>query len=581
MKYSEIGRRLDEWRDKTIETIRKGVAPFGEAAEKVIGWVDKPEETTDTTVKDSTTIREAREKANQSDWSDLGKVLAISVPLVPVVGGAWGALGTMAASRTAKNAIYTGGSLAAGALGAIDNIWDYTAGGIYSLMGKEDKAKALFEDDKAANFRSNVEKIYGDEGANDIMKGVGNVAERIGATIPYMSASILTTAFAPTAGTSALILKGIGKALAYTGLGLQEAGRSTKEAYNETGELTGKEYAYGAAKGAVKSALEVGTDTLIRDKLSTKITGEKAPEFKQKISDLYNSVADSGKIFGVDISGEAKKTIGTWIKARIPGVLSESIEGGMEAWLEPYLKRATYDKDAENATAGEIVGAAALEGFLAVATGNVEIPDANAKKAVEEALEESAVAVATYPEAVVEKYRAAGIDINADDLMDGVDDTDIKSALKSNRTFATISSAVAAGQMMGTQEAEPYKEYLAEFTPEQKAEMASEMGVANDDQALAVALLEYAKTDKGQIRMQRLEEVKQMAQASLDFGGMPMVFGTSMQNGAYSYDNGLTVVKRDDGIHLYDKTTGMVSKPMTTAELNATLARGRKGVNHG
>ena len=45
----------------------------------------------------------------------------------------------------------------------------------------------------------------------------------------------------------------------------------------------------------------------------------------------------------------------------------------------------------------------------------------------------------------------------------GVDDTDIKSALKSNRTFATISSAIAAGQMMGTQEAEPYKEYLAEF----------------------------------------------------------------------------------------------------------------------
>ena len=130
--------------------------------------------------------------------------------------------------------------------------------------------------------------------------------------------------------------------------------------------------------------------------------------------------------------------------------------------------------------------------------------------------------------------------------------------------------------MMATQEAEPYKEYLSGLAPEQKAEMAAELGVANDDQAISVALMEYAKTDKGQLRIQRLEEVKQMAQASLDFGGMPMVFGASMQNGAYSYDNGLTVVKRKDGIHLYDRNTGMISKPMTTAELNAMLARARK-----
>ena len=216
MKYSEIGQRLDEWRDNTVAKIKEAVKPFGEAALSIL---ESTGQAPDMTARDSSTIREARENPSLMDKiTDAGKALAATAASVPVVGGLYSALGTMAASRTAKNAIYTGGSLAAGALGAIDNVWDYTAGGIYSLMGKEDKAKALFEDDKAAAFRSEVEKIYGDEGANDIMKGVGNVAERVGATIPYMSASILATAFAPTAGTSALILKGIGKALAYTGL---------------------------------------------------------------------------------------------------------------------------------------------------------------------------------------------------------------------------------------------------------------------------------------------------------------------------------------------------------------------------
>ena len=139
-----------------------------------------------------------------------------------------------------------------GFLQSVEGIWDYAAGGIADLFGADDWAKKQFDNDW-------VNYNHADEWYNpsDGWRFAGDVASGIGNSVPSMLAVAGAAAITYfSGGTLSPVAAGlIGATVAGTGA----AGMSTKEAYRETGELTGKEYGYGALSGLTEAGLEFAT----------------------------------------------------------------------------------------------------------------------------------------------------------------------------------------------------------------------------------------------------------------------------------------------------------------------------------
>lgn len=228
---------------------------------------------------------------------------------------------------------YTFEKIGLGFLSAIEGIWDYTAGGLAKLFGADDWAEQQFANDWV-NY-NHAEEWYN---PSDGWKLVGDVAGGIGSSLPSMAALAVVGWATGGAAVPAMITT-------FLTSGLSAAGNATKEAYRETGELGGKEFGYGALSGVTEGAVETFSDMVLAG-VGGKIT----------------------KAFNKDVvSTVATKTLGEEIAKSF---LSEGFEEVIGTVTEPYWKRLTYDKNAENASFQEI-GYAALVGGLsgAIMTG--------------------------------------------------------------------------------------------------------------------------------------------------------------------------------------------------------------------
>lgn len=228
---------------------------------------------------------------------------------------------------------YIGGRIGLGALGILEGIWDYTAGGIAKIFGADEWAEEQFADNFTGNLTNDLNEWYnpskGWQVAGDVAGGIGNslvgMAAVAGATL--ISGGTLT---APVAG----IISG-------ATIGLGAAGQSTAEAYQKTGQLGGKEFLYGALSGITEGALEgvTGAAGKVSAKLFAKQTAKTV----------------------------AKKSI---VKGLLSNFAGEAFEEGMSEILDPYFQRWTQvDPDAKNATAQEVGYAALIGGLSGVIMG--------------------------------------------------------------------------------------------------------------------------------------------------------------------------------------------------------------------
>lgn len=228
---------------------------------------------------------------------------------------------------------YIGGRIGLGALGILEGIWDYTAGGIAKIFGADEWAEEQFADNFTGNLTNDLNERYnpskGWQVAGDVAGGIGNslvgMAAVAGATL--ISGGTLT---APVAG----IISG-------ATIGLGAAGQSTAEAYQKTGQLGGKEFLYGALSGITEGALEgvTGAAGKVGAKLFAKQTAKTV----------------------------AKKSI---VKGLLSNFAGEAFEEGMSEILDPYFQRWTQvDPDAKNATAQEVGYAALIGGLSGVIMG--------------------------------------------------------------------------------------------------------------------------------------------------------------------------------------------------------------------
>ena len=231
-----------------------------------------------------------------------------------------------------------------GFLSGIEGIWDYAAGGLAKLFGADDWAEQQIANDWV-NYNHADEWFNPSEG----WQFVGDVAGGIGTSLPAIAgvaaAGAITVASGGTLSPVAATL------IAGSIAGLGAAGRATKEAYDQTGELTGKEFGYGALVGVTEGAIE-GVSAAI---------GAGTGAVVKSIS----------KSFGKEVAKSATRN--TLLKGVVKGFAGEAFEEGVQAILEPVYKRMTYDPNAKNATFQEVAYAALVGGLSGAIMGGGDV----------------------------------------------------------------------------------------------------------------------------------------------------------------------------------------------------------------
>lgn len=228
---------------------------------------------------------------------------------------------------------YVGGRIGLGALGILEGIWDYTAGGIAKIFGADEWAEAQFADNITGNLTNDLNKWYNPSSA---MQVVGDIGGGIGNSLVGMAA--VAGASLISGGTLTPLMAQIVSGVT---IGLGAAGQSTAEAYRKTGELGGKEFLYGALSGVAEGTLEgvSGVAGKVGSKLFAKQTAKTV----------------------------AKKGI---VKGLISNFAGEAFEEGMSEILDPYFQRWTkVDPEAKNATIQEVGYAALIGGLSGVLMG--------------------------------------------------------------------------------------------------------------------------------------------------------------------------------------------------------------------
>lgn len=247
---------------------------------------------------------------------------------------------------------YLGEKIAVGFMSSIEGIWDYSAGGLAKLFGADDWAEKQFANDWFGDWYSHPEEWYNPSSG---WQTAGDIAGGIGTSLPAIASVVAAAAIAYfSGGTLSPVAAGlIGAGVA----GFGAAGTSTKQAYKESGQLTGKEFGYGALSGFTEGALEGVTTALSMG------TGQ-----------IVNSVAKS-------FAKETTKTVAkqTVIKTLAKGFIGEAFEEGMAEVLDPVWQRMTYNKDAQNASLQEVAYAAFVGGMsgMIMSGGNAAIDSGN------------------------------------------------------------------------------------------------------------------------------------------------------------------------------------------------------------
>lgn len=247
---------------------------------------------------------------------------------------------------------YLGEKVAVGFMSSIEGIWDYAAGGLAKLFGADDWAEQQFANDWFGDWYSHPEEWFNPSGG---WQTAGDIAGGIGTSLPAIASVVAAAAITYfSGGTLSPVAAGlIGAGVA----GFGAAGTSTKQAYRESGQLTGKEFGYGALTGFTEGALEGVTTALSMG------TGQ-----------VINSVAKS-------FAKETTKTVAkqTVIKTLAKGFIGEAFEEGMAEILDPVWQRLTYNPEAQNATPQEVAYAAFVGGMsgMIMSGGNAAIDSGN------------------------------------------------------------------------------------------------------------------------------------------------------------------------------------------------------------
>lgn len=251
--------------------------------------------------------------------------------------------------KIGQNIGYVGSRAGAGLLGALEGIADAgatmladerygrllpsvgLAQGIAGLTGNDDVLQNAAEQaltiSPTNDFRQSIEERYT---PGTIARGVGELADTVTNMAPSIAANI--------------VLPGAGLPL----MAVQAGGSSAQEAYQSGADLE-QAATYGTASGA----LEAGTEMLFGG-----LAGLGRGVLDTSVGNVVNQAIRrlGGTKAGQVVSGLAQNSL---VRA-LADSAGEGVEEVISTALSPYLQRAIYDPDAENATAEELIQSALL-----------------------------------------------------------------------------------------------------------------------------------------------------------------------------------------------------------------------------
>ncbi len=250
--------------------------------------------------------------------------------------------------KAGQNLGYVTNRAAAGLLGAAEGLGDAGATmladsryrflpsvglvqGISGLLGEGDTLKETAEyalsHSPANDYRRSIEERY-TPGA--IARGVGELADTVTNMAPSIAANI--------------VLPGSGLPL----MAAQAGGSAAQDAY-QNGATLEQAATYGTASGA----LEAGTEMLFGG-----LAGLGRGVLDSSVGSVVNQAINrlGGTKAGQVMSGLAQNSL---VRA-LADSAGEGVEEVISTALSPYLERAIYDPDAENATAEELIQSALL-----------------------------------------------------------------------------------------------------------------------------------------------------------------------------------------------------------------------------
>lgn len=248
--------------------------------------------------------------------------------------------------------LYGAGKVGTGILGALEGANDFIGSTFYSGVGA---VSDLFGMDKLVDFSKKKSASYLENSITDdlnqkldekykptnAMQIAGTVNETVSGLLPSLAAGNVVGAAGTGLNAAGQATKGanVSKAL----FGLSAAGGSASEAKGE-GATMGQALAYGAAAGLLETTIE--------------------------------GIAGGIPGMGGGKAGEiAAKLTSNPAVAKILDIVGEGGEEALTTFVTPYLKRAMYNEDAQNATAEEIAQSAAM-GMIAsgILQGGLELP---------------------------------------------------------------------------------------------------------------------------------------------------------------------------------------------------------------
>ena len=245
-----------------------------------------------------------------------------------------------ATADSARSFGYGTERIGAGALGAVEDVMDFAGATGAKIMGLDDAQQAWASRENIADrWKQSIQERYN---PTQGVQMVGNLNETIGRMLPAAAvgvagagaAGIGAAAKAANAQKAAQAIMGIGAA----GAGMQEAAQN--------GATADQAIRYGTAVGLLESTIE-------------SIAGNLPGLPKGKITQII----------------EAAK--GSPIVATMADIVGEGGEEALSTLITPYIQRAMYDPDAQNATGAEIWQSAAMGmiagGIMQGAGGNIDL----------------------------------------------------------------------------------------------------------------------------------------------------------------------------------------------------------------
>lgn len=254
-------------------------------------------------------------------------------------------------TRVGNTAADVIGNILVGASKGVEGVVDFGAN-VTALFGDDtykEKIRKFVENNwtdenitKSEIFQSLTDDSYIKDASETVQNIAYGVSQGVGQMLPAIALAYATGGASTALGASTGTAAALSQAASLGTMMVSAAGSATESAYTE-----GADYTQATTYGVLVGAVEGATEKMFGGVKATKVTGVFDDVVEKSIGKFANTVGRQNFIKFMADMGE------------------EGIEEMVSEAVEPMLRRATYDQNAENASLEQVIEAGVIGGLTA------------------------------------------------------------------------------------------------------------------------------------------------------------------------------------------------------------------------